>query len=400
MSTLKENLQEIKRQKDTYLKPENIKKGVKVFGITGTLDSSGGVDYSNNNYEVVDGKLKFKKVFGKTGFENDLYELDIPEEIEFVIQKNKDDIVFYLEETTTTSSGFYLTIYVKNNKTDKFYLSNTSYYGDDKFIIGKDYTLRDTLGENNYDGITLFIGNGIDEVSQDNASWKKYDIYYRLPDLTISSSSNSTGYYDSMSPYYRQILCAATDEISADWVCSDFFKWADIYNTDSEMGGKTIHYITPKVSVYDKVVNSSDNYIDITDDMIPSSGLPATVVNPGGTYAENVTEELFPTKVKWYKNDNNTYGIAVVTPWTAAISDLSFSYIGTNYSYVTFSDNPGVQIIFNWLNSGNQVLDDESAGSQVVYNADICELNKDLETELNSVEVKIYCSVEMQERIW
>ena len=37
MATLEENLQEIKNQKDTYIKPENLKEGITCFGITGTL---------------------------------------------------------------------------------------------------------------------------------------------------------------------------------------------------------------------------------------------------------------------------------------------------------------------------------------------------------------------------
>ena len=41
MATLTENLTEIKRQKDTYILPENIKKDVTVFGVTGTLESGG-----------------------------------------------------------------------------------------------------------------------------------------------------------------------------------------------------------------------------------------------------------------------------------------------------------------------------------------------------------------------
>ena len=39
MSELNDKLLEIKRQKDTYILPENLKKDVTAFGITGTLDS-------------------------------------------------------------------------------------------------------------------------------------------------------------------------------------------------------------------------------------------------------------------------------------------------------------------------------------------------------------------------
>ena len=42
MSELNEKLLEIKRQKDTYILPENLKKDVEVFGITGTYAGSGG----------------------------------------------------------------------------------------------------------------------------------------------------------------------------------------------------------------------------------------------------------------------------------------------------------------------------------------------------------------------
>ena len=38
MSELNDKLLEIKRQKDTYILPENIKKDITVYGVTGTLD--------------------------------------------------------------------------------------------------------------------------------------------------------------------------------------------------------------------------------------------------------------------------------------------------------------------------------------------------------------------------
>ena len=46
MSELNEKLLEIKRQKDTYIIPENIKKDITVYGVTGTLEpgSSGSGD--------------------------------------------------------------------------------------------------------------------------------------------------------------------------------------------------------------------------------------------------------------------------------------------------------------------------------------------------------------------
>ena len=63
MSTLKENLQEIKRQKDTYIKPENLKKDITIFGITGTLEEDNSnkvkvfdtIDSMNNDTNAVEG---------------------------------------------------------------------------------------------------------------------------------------------------------------------------------------------------------------------------------------------------------------------------------------------------------------------------------------------------------
>ena len=40
MSQLIDNLNEIKRQKDVYLLPENIKKDLTILGITGTFEGS------------------------------------------------------------------------------------------------------------------------------------------------------------------------------------------------------------------------------------------------------------------------------------------------------------------------------------------------------------------------
>lgn len=52
MSQLNDNLVEIKRQKDTYLLPENLKKDVELLGVTGTLEE--GVDTSDADATVDD----------------------------------------------------------------------------------------------------------------------------------------------------------------------------------------------------------------------------------------------------------------------------------------------------------------------------------------------------------
>lgn len=53
MSELKTKLEEIKRQKDTYIIPENLKKDVTVYGVTGTLEGgSGGIKVFRTTTEM------------------------------------------------------------------------------------------------------------------------------------------------------------------------------------------------------------------------------------------------------------------------------------------------------------------------------------------------------------
>lgn len=55
MATLKENLQEIKNQKDTYLLPENFKNGVTCLGVTETFTS----DATALASDIVEGKIAY-----------------------------------------------------------------------------------------------------------------------------------------------------------------------------------------------------------------------------------------------------------------------------------------------------------------------------------------------------
>lgn len=54
MSTLKEKANEILAEKNEKIKPENIKKDVQIFDITGTLDSGGSGSKTKvpNFYEI------------------------------------------------------------------------------------------------------------------------------------------------------------------------------------------------------------------------------------------------------------------------------------------------------------------------------------------------------------
>ena len=65
MSELNEKLLEIKRQKDTYIIPENIKKDITVYGVTGTLESGGST--INNQDKTVTQNGTYTADSGYTG---------------------------------------------------------------------------------------------------------------------------------------------------------------------------------------------------------------------------------------------------------------------------------------------------------------------------------------------
>ena len=54
MSEIKEKILKVKEQKDTYIIPQNIKKDVKIFGVTGTYEGSGGVKLFETQEEMQD----------------------------------------------------------------------------------------------------------------------------------------------------------------------------------------------------------------------------------------------------------------------------------------------------------------------------------------------------------
>ena len=59
MSKLQDNLTEIKRQKDLYLLPENIKAGVVVLGVTGTYESIDTSDATATVEDLAQGKTAY-----------------------------------------------------------------------------------------------------------------------------------------------------------------------------------------------------------------------------------------------------------------------------------------------------------------------------------------------------
>lgn len=52
MSEIKEKILKVKEQKDTYIIPQNIKKDVKIFGVTGTYEGSSGVKLFGTQQEM------------------------------------------------------------------------------------------------------------------------------------------------------------------------------------------------------------------------------------------------------------------------------------------------------------------------------------------------------------
>ena len=65
MSTLKEKANEILAEKSEKIKPGNIRKGVKIFDVTGTLDSSGsGSKTKVPNFMRFDSSSVFSEFYG------------------------------------------------------------------------------------------------------------------------------------------------------------------------------------------------------------------------------------------------------------------------------------------------------------------------------------------------
>ena len=127
MSRLQENLDEILRQKQTYLKPENLRQGITAYGIEGQMTSENmwlpqyapEGDYYILSFVNLDGNSNVEKIVGYDGYR----------------------IVKFYNDTR-----WYIFDFRMNKPT--YYIGTPIYYPRDKLHIGHAYstTIADNFG--------------------------------------------------------------------------------------------------------------------------------------------------------------------------------------------------------------------------------------------------------------
>lgn len=206
MSTLKENLEEIKRQKDTYIKPENLKKDITVFGVTGNYSGTTNVKHFNSVEEM------------NSSTNNNDKDLAIVCNLQFVdISADNQPIVanaLYLPETLPSGANFALTA---NTTIDGYYVEITS---------PTNGMIRNDMGGNvfglygkNEDG-SYTRGNGSYDKSNPIFSLENiymYDGDYSITNLTVVNPDDIGWNYVKLL-YITDMVVYQYDNLKSKWV--------------------------------------------------------------------------------------------------------------------------------------------------------------------------------------
>lgn len=397
--------------------------------ITGTISDYTPVDWTNNNFELKNGKLLVKKPFATIGFNgaSDLqgtFDLPIPLELETVIKNNKDNIVmrYYMDRYNSYS---YLEIYVPAENQKILTACATSAYNLKHLEAPIDVT-PSTLG--NY---TYFIevdsdGNCYDSSNYPNIEYTCYKVSYEsissddeVPAIEGTDSSKDhydyiVNLYEDNMPY-KSFMCLGTDDLlinmnNVDEVFS-LLDWSTKHDT---LLGTTITDIETSldtIEVSNDLINDNTSLeIHLDEEQTYTwnmqDGTTIYIHNPNGSTAKSLDDykKLFKPFIRKIKISDSKYGIIGFNGLVSAgIDDYMsvwqlYDYMGSPIYSMGFGNNQaGLYPTFYMTSTDGSWQDlpdktDSSGNWGMDYISFYREFNKNITAAQFKIDTDVYLS--------
>lgn len=458
---LQQTLNNILEDKNTNLKPENLKAGITCLGINGTMQSgidtsdatatSGDIllgktayvngekitgtisdytpiDWSNNNFELKNGKLLIKNAFATIGFNGktdltNVWELPIPLELEAVIKSNKDNLImwYYMDRYNNSS---YLYIYVPKESHKIMAACTNAAYDIERLDAPIDITLA-TLDDYTYFFDVDENGNCYDSSNFPDNKYTEYRISYTSPTEkdtvpNVSSTSSSTDYYDSIinlyedNTYYKAFMCLGTQNLIDNMNNIDeLFKLLDWSSKNDTLFGTTVTDIETTfdtVELSNEFVNNTSSVdVTLTEEQTNTwNMMDGTIIyinNPNGSTSKSLSDYsiLFRPFIRKIKIDDENYGIlgfngfvsvdidTYISIWQ--IYDYTGSPVYSSYGYNSAGLFP--TFYMTSLDGGWEHLPDKSVESNN-WDGDYIGYYRKMKKDVSAAQFKIDTDVYLQ----
>ena len=325
MSDLKTNLQEILQEKQDKIIPENIKKDVQIFDVTGTYEGSG---------SPTGGDVKLFETVEEMQADSAAQEGDLAvvyrEEIQNMTATTQTQYITF-PETVTLSEAFTGSSSIMLRAVDESVmfdgnvrLNQTSFRFD-----GYSESGRIRVSYSSDDGITY---------TRDEFMGDSGDLTNPVDLGTIVGVYSSEEWDDNMS-YFMQIKISTFDGLYeyGNYVLNDTF--CNSYASNTELN--EIPYLSPKLTRPEEV-NYDYNIIVVTDSHLDTSGLykiidKCKVLWYGGGYGYNTVY-------------NNTQGImvALYDPNYVESASTNMNLVLEEYDFITSTTPISKHVLHDW----------------------------------------------------
>ena len=325
---------------DSNIQAGNIKKGVTILGVTGTYQGEGVIDYTNNNFEIINNKyLKFKTInYGVNTNIELLPQFRIPDEMLGVFMNNKDNLIINMTKDYNRGSLYKFAVYTTTHTSDYLEISCT---GTSSSSFQREEVYKLGTGGNFDNPICYAVRPQPDETEIntviDSTSDFKFNYYEFECDTDTDSYNNfrantTSSYQDIDVEYlYQAALVGGTNGVESKFYLGTYFTDMNYMNKPSSINNVSMEYknITD-FSVPAMLLNNTQE-IHLTSSQLSDTGTAITqdgswkLTNPEGI----ITTEIANPTIQSYIRGLNPRG-----------STSTFSYkIVSDYLGLTYYKN-------------------------------------------------------------
>lgn len=335
------------------LTPEKIKAKETILGITGTYQGEGVIDYTGNNFEIINNKyLKFKTInYGVNTDIESLPQFRIPDEMLGVFINNKDNLIINMTKDYNRGSLYKFAVYTTTHTADYLEISCT---GTSSSSFQREEVYKLGTGGNFDNPICYAVRPQPDETEIntviDSTSDFKFNYYEFECDTDTDSYSNfrantTSSYQDIDVEYlYQAALVGGTNGVESKFYLGTYFTDMNYMNKPASIDNVSMEYknITD-FSVPAMLLNNTQE-IHLTSSQLSDTGTAITqdgswkLTNPEGIITTEIANPTIQSYVRGLnpKGSTSTFSYRMVSDYLGLTYYKNLSY---NRDYKLYVDD-------------------------------------------------------------